>query len=83
MISSGAYICFISENNEHEIKIEKKYYSYEILVSGLNSLTLEFSKKDLFLVEQLINKKSWIVAKNEDGVLERPALYEVLGWDFW
>lgn len=79
----GAYISFISENIEHEIKIEKKSSSYEILVSGNNNLTLEFSKKDLFLVEQLINKKSWIVAKNEDGVLERPALYEVLGWDFW
>jgi len=79
----GAYIGFISENIEHEIKIEKKSSSYEILVSGNNNLTLEFSKKDLFLVEQLINKKSWIVAKNEDGVLERPALYEVLGWDFW
>lgn len=79
----GAYISFISENSEHEIKIEKKSSSYEILVSGNNNLTLEFSKKDLFLVEQLINKKSWIVAKNEDGVLERPALYEVLGWDFW
>lgn len=79
----GAYIGFISENIEHEIKIEKKSSSYEILVSGNNNLTLEFSKKDLFLVEQLINKKSWIVAKNEDGVLERQALYEVLGWDFW
>ena len=79
----GAYIGFISENIEHEIKIEKKSSSYEILVSGNNNLTLEFSKKDLFLVEQLINKKSWSVAKNEDGVLERPALYEVLGWDFW
>ena len=79
----GAYISFISENIEHEIKIEKKSSSYEILVSGNNNLTLEFSKKDLFLVEQLINKKSWIVAKNEEGVLERPALYEVLGWDFW
>lgn len=79
----GAYISFISENIEHEIKIEKKFSSYEILVSGNNNLTLEFSKKDLFLVERLINKKSWIVAQNEDGALERPALYEVLGWDFW
>lgn len=34
-------------------------------------------------MEQLINKKSWIVAKNEDGASERPALYEVLGRDFW
>lgn len=79
----GAYISFISENIEHEIKIEKKSSSYEILVSGNNNLTLEFSKRDLFLVEQLINKKSWIVAKNEDGASERPALYEVLGRDFW
>lgn len=40
----GAYISFISENIEHEIKIEKSS-SYEILVSGNNNLTLEFSKE--------------------------------------
>lgn len=78
----GAYIDFITENAEYEIEIKKQTSFYEIHAGGNDENTLKFSKKDLFLVERLINIKSSIAAKAEGSAKERLALYEVLGWDF-
>lgn len=79
----GAYIDFIAENAEYEIEIKKRTSFYEMRIKRNGGDVLEVPKKDLFLVECLIEIKSMIIKQVEGNEPERPAFYEVLGWEFW